>query len=177
MNERKQKIIKRMFTVSLCIFGGYLLITLAICLMPGMFLTLLMAGYPPAEEPVFNAWSFGGQILTGVLFVTVWCVSRNKVRVRSEHPVLCGVFNAVVAFLVCQTIPFIIDRQINVSIPRILAAEEAASETVIAYQLVPMLVSAFDFLLFASVVLFLCAYVVYWCDVCCARADGQASQE
>lgn len=166
MNVKKQKVIKNMFTVSLIIFLVYLFITLFICLKPKLFLPIVSMAFQDEEAVFFNIYQFGGLVLTGVLFIPAFIISRRKVSALSPFPILCGIFNIIVGVLSCFAIPFITNMLSASGMIRQLSSGMISESTYSAYTAASAMVSWFDFLLFVAMGLFLCAYAIYWCDVC-----------
>lgn len=157
-----------MLNISLAIFIFYIVLGLVVCLQPKIFLASLF-GFRDTllENDVLDFYQLGEIIITGIVFVPLYIFSRKKISNMSDKPAILGVVNIIMAILVCLLIPFLI---IRLSCSYAFSTILPKSETAFAYYTsIASLVDYVKPLLFISIIIFLCAYAIYWFDVTCSK--------
>lgn len=166
MNENKQKIVRSMLNASMIIWGVYAILITLTCLFPKMFLQFVF-GNILLDEATQNLYQIGEITITGIIFFLCYFLSRKKVTSISDKPTTLGILNIIMALLNGFIIPFIFaylsqNYIINVLLPK---SQGAYSCFVATEKIVEFL----NPLLFTSITIFLCAYVVYWVEVACNK--------
>ena len=166
MNEKKQKIVKNMLNVSMIIWGVYAVLISLASLFPQIFLQFIF-GDILLKEAVQNFYQIGEIMVTGIIFFLCYLLSKKRISSVSDKPTTLGILNIIMALFIAFIIPFIFaclseSYMINVLLPESEAAYSCFAVT-------EKFVEFLNPLLFASVTIFLCAYVVYWVEVSCNR--------
>ena len=170
MNGKKQKMIKNMLNISAIIWGIYAILISLICLLPQFFLQFVV-GNSLLDEAPQNLYQIGEIMLTGIIFFICYFLSKKKITSVSNKATILGILNIIMALLNGFIIPFIFAHLssnyiINVLLPK---SQEAYSCFVGTEKIIEL----FNPLLFTSITLFLCAYVVYWVEMACNKKAGE----
>ena len=162
MNGKKQKMIKNMLNISAIILGNLCYPNFFDLLNSTNFLQFVV-GNSLLDEAPQNLYQIGEIILTGIIFFICYFLTKKKITSVSNKATILGILNIIMALLNGFIIPFIFAHLssnyiINVLLPK---SQEAYSCFVGTEKIIEL----FNPLLFTSITLFLCAYVVYWVEM------------
>ncbi len=155
-----------MLTISAVLWGIYAILTSLICLLPKFFLSFVF-GDILLEEAVQNFYQIGELALTGILFFLCYFLTKKKLSSVSVKPTALGILNIIVALFIGFIIPAIFAYLSQSYIIRVLLPKSQGAYS--CFVTTEKFVAFFNPLLFTSITLFLCSYVVYWVEVSCSK--------